>query len=940
MSRRGYLLLKLILGLFIILPSLVNIFKKDISEVLVEKLKIEELTGRQLKKVCAEGICYRDYSFDPIKNQKKDFIAHTMYSAEACILESLEQKYCNTENKIIPNYFKLNIDKIHTLENKIILRTFNLENTPRLGRKNPTVFIGKKYNIFVYKSFFDLINIHTYLLQAVLCIIIPLLILSSGAIKNEREMYKVLKQFGGCLCVQLVFSHIFNNLFVNTGLNFNNFIIFYRFTSLMAISCLMFERIRFRSIFILNLFLSFGVFFIFGKNSPFFTSSYRYIILGLCCYGWFICYSKKQFSLIFFNLCLSHDVATWFGVMPFFTTISMAPLALFPAVCAKNKKLIEDFLITNIYNLKKFYLDKYLNNIRNEIRKSDFDFIELSKTYINAFIESNLVNRVSICHFTDGNPVIYINNRGNCMTVEDGVIPPIFARVFQTGESYWWSRGKDFKSISPTSNDFNYKHKEKFKENDYSCVFPITYNSKVLGVLAISKFQILNFKSLREKKFLTNSIRSSLDLLNRLASIYENKTINSQRLQINKSKNLIIQESMKSKNFEEFCHFSLNALCKDLGLKGLMLRVNKDLTSQVEFFDNDFPIELKEMWLKTPFVMRRENKTGPFPLSYHENRSILIQNFKIFSCLISKLSIELMEKNNTKQVGIIPIKDSLLGGLMVFMDKEKNRPGTLSYNGLEQFQELFSFYSKHFSVKNELKMNLGMLNSFVPNHIREKLLLDNDYKEHDTGYLLMIDLKGSTIISNLPAGKALWLKSANEIKEIIEKKTKHFKLNIQEFKWDAFFISISSKKQSEHKLQILRNFICSLTLEVNEYYHNNFQMIPDFTDKSIPKFRACLVYGDISKGLYKGKTNTWSFIGNEIANLVKMEDVCKEVQKTYDGAFFFVDASISQTLTTQSNNHPEWIKTNYSVSSSKRDIYICNLLWENEVDKAIKKIAS
>ncbi|HAZ12546.1 MAG: hypothetical protein A2X86_11895 [Bdellovibrionales bacterium GWA2_49_15] len=926
-----------------ILPTIFMTFRESIIDGMSNILNVKVLKHTAHENiVCGNGICHRDTIFDfqsldsGINHITVGFFG---FSTQGCLLSKGVGEVCDEKRQDIlePNYFKFSTATAIDPAEKFVIRSFNLVDTPSIGSKEPLLFVGSHSSLEIIKSVFELFSVHSFLFQGLLFLLLPAFLVVSRVVDKPSEISFIYFTGISGFLAQIIFSHNFSYLVIKTGMSFAAFLAVYRLVSLFFLIHFLTKTRRIGTLatslmgFTLVCYLTRETYPIFN------TSSYRCILAFLFLVSVYKMIVERRIGLAVLNIVYFHDLLLFFGFGDYTAQKSLLPLAIFPAFAFDSRKYIENFLISNIYLVKKKMVEIEFEQIREILKNEIVNLDRIIPKFIHGITQSRIAQRITTCTIENSNPVLRIGDDGKFKSIDDGILPPVFARVFQTAEAYWWTSNDGFSKLRMREKIPKAGVVYDFSDQDLSCVLPITANSEVLGAISISKFNLLCRNSPFERQTINNLIASSLDLLNGiLASVEKDKSKKISMMSIEVRKSLIAACS-RSGNITQAYLNSLESMCNALNLKAVILEVCKERRTTPFYFTNNFIQSQRDPWIKTPFAMREENKIGPLPVAYNERKIVIIKNAHTYNNIISKMSSELLKESDSRQVAIIPLKVSGLDTLVCLLDISSQQLGVMEKEFLDIFQSTVLHYDEHFHVKNDLLNNQNMLSNFIPERVREKLLENSEYSEQDTGYLLMIDCRGSSKIANYYKNdKMKWLNESKKIIAYLQEEAEKYGLIYQEDRWDAFFLTLSADKANLTDVKKIEKFLAKSINFFNEFYSSSFSEIDECQDFKSPKIRACLNYGDISRGLSAGELRNWIITGREMANIHKFESIVKNLQKNepakFDDAFMFVDQSVLTIFDTAL-----WQDIDCIIPSNGRKIFKLKITWgmkfnsENEV---------
>ena len=97
------------------------------------------------------------------------------------------------------------------------------------------------------------------------------------------------------------------------------------------------------------------------------------------------------------------------------------------------------------------------------------------------------------------------------------------------------------------------------------------------------------------------------------------------------------------------------------------------------------------------------------------------------------------------------------------------------------------------------------LKEFIPAEGMDTFIANKNYIEKDFGFLLMIDLRKSTLLSN-KFGKEKWIEITNGIRKEVDSVLVDSQIKLQEFVWDAFYFTLTCSSENNN-FYLIEEFI-------------------------------------------------------------------------------------------------------------------------------------
>jgi hypothetical protein len=341
---------------------------------------------------------------------------------------------------------------------------------------------------------------------------------------------------------------------------------------------------------------------------------------------------------------------------------------------------------------------------------------------------------------------------------------------------------------------------------------------------------------------------------------------------------------------------------------------------------------VKERFTKGTLYAHKENEQGPIALAVNRKKPVIISDVRLLKGVLHENSNLFFEKNETVSCAGIPIffhgTQDVWGVLWLERNKNQNALNLLAEETLVSIANSISQYINLQDKQRQLTRTTETLQGFVPERILNDVLHNNLIKEDDHGYLVMLDLKGSTKIS-LEKGSDFWLGAAKKLVPILRNLALTYGMELQDFKWDAFIFTLSTLEKNNSASQKILDFFSQAALLVENWYNEELASVSQSNLETGQKARCCVTFGDITRGFSGGTTKVWTLIGAEIAAVSKMEDVCKRL----DGVIFFDETALPDETVAQ------FTYTNSIVPGTGRMIFKGSFSW-GQVDGVQKRKAS
>lgn len=536
------------------------------------------------------------------------------------------------------------------------------------------------------------------------------------------------------------------------------------------------------------------------------------------------------------------------------------------------------------------------------------------------------------------------SNSNRINVFERETLPPLFAYIVSNQETLWNIQD----STDLVKQIMTKKENHRDYVSNYFCALPINYGGQVIGAIAFTEYDVKRFQLSS-----SNEIKNYLDIALRSYSEYlikEKMLKDKGFISVSKRLNEVINTSFNkasdtssSESIENIFHTNLKKINKELDTFGFIGTLDKETRKFTIISIDGYNEEIKSRYLNGSIYALEENRHGPLPLAINGQKIITIPDVELWKDVFHEYTNYFFRVSKTKSCVAIPIfSDNInLTGLekknnvwgAIFLEKSTLPPLTSRMN--EIFHEISSSLSdlvSNINHKKELNVTINTLSEFIPKDSIEMILKDNRYEETDEGYIVMIDLAGSTkVVSHY--GKHAWEAANIEIKEKLNRAASKYNLVLRDFKWDAYHFTLSTLNQTNNKLNQIIQFITDSKVIIDDTYKNSFPNLYEYKIAETPKARICICYGDISRGINQGATKTWTFTGVEMANVTKLEGLCKDLQQSNPYTVIFCDESVEPSL-----NIDQWKFADAIVTSNNRKIFYYLKSW-SDLGIQLKKAA-
>lgn len=709
----------------------------------------------------------------------------------------------------------------------------------RIGWRAGSLVVSSNKVLAGYKNLTDFFNVYSRILSGLLCILF-LFFLSTSI--NYQIPGSLFYRYG---ILSLSIHFILSSSILSTSFPFFSYIehpLLKSFGSI-AIACIAlslrsaknldpFKITKSREINTLNyliLLCSFCFVYLLFPGTLYLT-----VQSALC----FILFSyaarSKSTSVALISLCFSSDLVSAWGILPALPTN-----------------------LTSHYTLFLFIFDSFsiVNSLNRVGSTKESTSVEENTKLLLAIVKRFNIKRVSYSIFDTSHNVVSTFIKPKQPSVTAPTVPQIMARVLTTGRAILRMNVNDpshrlLKSI---------RKNIKYSGNEYS-VFPLKYYGKTLGTLNITNYPVSTFTDPMECQHFLLSLRTHIPKLSH--------SIHLDSLTKNTTESLYILEAENS--FENDISFQnlnliLDRLCSKLDLRIIVSKANHK-NSHFETFGsyNYNSDDANILQSHTPRISK-DLLTSPANLALLGNETVFIDDITRLFPVYSEYVKKLFSNNNTKTlfVNSLAIDDTQSWGVCWIESENKLVKPVADIKSISALaaSAIERMLNKTYKRIREDRL-LGKLKDVVPTHVIEKLSRGIDPIEIDEGFILNIDLSGSTPLSK-SIGTEKFSEIINNINSRLIDDLSETGFVARMVIWDAFIFTISANNISAKLIDDLPSRIKSVVSTAT---------------KGKLGFRGVLHYGDITRNISTGTPKSWAVVGSALAESCKIEGSFKSVK--------------------------------------------------------------
>jgi hypothetical protein len=467
-------------------------------------------------------------------------------------------------------------------------------------------------------------------------------------------------------------------------------------------------------------------------------------------------------------------------------------------------------------------------------------------------------------------------------------IPAVAAHVISTKTPIWHLKegSKQHLLIGNTGSQ-----NRKYAGTIFS-VIPIIDAEKVCSVIAFTNYsdQLRNLEKSQELRVSTIEIlHSSLVEACRKREYYNAVNGNAMHQEMVDRFSKLAQSIHEGNNHDQksIIQCCLQIALSAIGTSGIMGKIDSKTYKMEIIGISGYDDALTNQFLNGSIFASPDNLQGPIPLAYHTGKIIILPNINQVAHVMNKVSLKILRDNNTGSVAAVPIHNavaelSAASGTktmpfgILWIEQRKGDELSLAHQGqLERIQGEITRILKIFDDEIRLRQAKTAMSSMMPKWAADMMMAGKIPRDPDRGYLVVLDLKSSSTIAN-KIGTEGWTSFVSEdiLPEIQEIAAQH-NITLHQVIWDAFYFSISSESPEHGSFDLAVNFAAKLIEASKKWYAaRQFEsFVGDGFDQEVA--RACISFGDISRGLTPSPSPTWSIVGNAMAIVSKLEQAIK-----------------------------------------------------------------
>jgi GAF domain-containing protein len=400
-------------------------------------------------------------------------------------------------------------------------------------------------------------------------------------------------------------------------------------------------------------------------------------------------------------------------------------------------------------------------------------------------------------------------------------------------------------------------------------VFPLIHAEKVLGTLNITGYpryalgdpsQMVLFLSVIERilpRLAESSYREDLS-----PNIDEQSTILAIETKFASS-------ILKTKAILTKC---LDEIAKALDCKIIISRAIPAEDRLLTFTNHNYSEEDTKFLDNHSPRLKDSLVTSPANVAISRRTVVYVNDIQRMFSIYPQFLVFLFKRNETQSLLVAPVFHKHLGDIpwgviWIEFSNRLNRPESdlrdLADFACLSIQRQILAYFEH-ETQQKLTHDLSAL---VPRHVVEKMRQGIDPREAEVGYLLNIDLAGSTRLAK-HLGEVEFSKFIQQLSDLFIISLSDFSFTQQVIIWDAFIFTRTGDCPivSKSEATFLLSEIDRIIRQANEVLPPGVQI----------QFRAILHHGDTTRDWTVGSARTWTVTGSALAESCKLESEIKD----------------------------------------------------------------
>lgn len=816
MKKRQLVALALI-TVFTIAPALLGLTRDRVMENIAQKQKILILKPIHNSKTNCNGeICTKSSHFKIETHGLHQFSIPTMgyFGAQLDSYLKIDGNPIQPISKLSEIRFtwsRFLIKELPSQQNSPIQHTsievvcVSPQHTKKIGMDAPFIFIGDKRSIELLDFIYSLYNIHFFLLGALFVISIGAVIsLASHGNVNRTWIFRL------SLLTALTltsWSTIFDNLLITFRIPPEVVRIYalvfwaptvlffimnhkYLWTALSTIWCGL---------------LLFGVLSDYGAQSQYIYGTYRWMYLFVTAVVTFYAFRKNhaRFAIPYCAL-MWLDSAALHGLYSVKSGFYSSGFGLFGLFIGATLEPVLALVRHHIFWHHRQILSENLNRLRNA---NSFDK-EKWKNHLNELCRMIAFHanakKVSLCYLALESPIIITYHSGNLRDIKDGLLPPVFARVIQTGSPLWWTTGDELSQYLPLNTP---KRKNLYNTN-IAIIVPIKVENDCYGAISLTEFDALEeiTSSSDKKSEIEQIVNSFLDVISvQIVRQREKSTSTIERSSAEFIQKLSSLYSISDSKYTT-TKATLETISEKLSCASIYFEFDANTERLILVEAANMTENLKNAWATLPFRARATNRISPFAITINEKRSVFIDNIQTMFGILAPQSVDVIKAAQTTAFASlhVGIANKTLG-LLTLLD----RPGANSLRSnvtaiLDSPLRYFAFALEQWNSNAIILQQEKALTRFANSDLI-RLIVDNEASNKSIlgqvqeSVIITIDLRGSTLAARADNNAYLLAEKLSSIYQSASNIADHYGASFDKGNGDGLIITMPVKPNTHSK---------------------------------------------------------------------------------------------------------------------------------------------
>lgn len=581
----------------------------------------------------------------------------------------------------------------------------------------------------------------------------------------------------------------------------------------------------------------FTLFFTFYSIMP--SSLYIFIQTGICLAILGRSAYSGNLSFLVFSILLALDIASLYGFLQGFPRGTSAIFLSF--------KFISDFLV--LMRVKQIDLSKE-ENLEGIINKltMHLDFFHIKRMSLTTVSKGHSFKTLlfdSKSHFAkDVEKSVF----------ENFEISQLLGNVISTGRSYVRiSTGSKlfYRLTGKSVGTANLKLGKEF------CCFPIDCRGRNIGMLSVTNYPKFAFLDPFGLFIFTSAMHHYVHFLG--PAIFRHYM--SSEVEDKKILDEVAAEHFHKTGTANSLYSFVSDISEKMNVKIILSHVDKE--KSVFKVLGAFGFSKKtSLFLRNRELEMSDDLAGlgPVNVSFFAKKELYIHDIKSVLNLYPNFLREIFTENRTDSLYVTPLGSISTPWGMIWIEF----PDYLKIRSehIEDLARSISIYVNkaylQYNKEKAAKRIKDQFSKFVPQRVVQKVSEGATTREQEEGFLLNIDIAGSTQFSK-EVGEREFGNFINRIRRDLQKFISPTGFELQMTIWDAFFFTLERNKKPPEPPEL--SSILSHTSSILEKYNLKCRMV--------------LHYGDITRDFSETTGRSWTISGSALAESIKLEDIIK-----------------------------------------------------------------